>query len=148
MFGRSSSNGTKDIDSTIQNSAHRSVNHWLAGQLFPRELHFLAALAVMEWTGVIELRRPIRAFKVEGLRSLSNPRAFGKSRREVGPIYFKSGAFRVCSNLAVSCCQPFSNLRDSFPVSCQSLRSCFMRPTLIDRRCIARVVEVQRDRNM
>src|ERR1700746_2740315 len=101
MFGQSCNNGTKDIDSTIQNSTHRSVNYWLAGESVPRELHFLAALAVMEWTGVVKLPRPIRTFKIEGFRSLGNPCAFGKSRREVSPIYFKSSAFRICSKLAV-----------------------------------------------
>ena len=55
----------------------------------------------MEWTGVMKLRQPIRTFKIEGRRSLGNPRALGKSRREVSPIYFSRFVLFPLSSIAV-----------------------------------------------
>jgi len=42
----------------------------------------------MEWTGVMELRRPMRTFEVEGAGSLGNGRERRKSGGEIVSVYF------------------------------------------------------------
>src|SRR6516164_3825682 len=72
MLGQGSHNGAEDINPAIQDRAHRSVYQGFAGYSFPREIDVLSAFTVMEWTGVMELCRPMRAFEVEGFGNLGN----------------------------------------------------------------------------
>src|SRR5215831_17195679 len=65
-------NGAEDIDAAIQDRSHRSINQRFPGYSFPWELDVLSAFAIMEWTSVMEPRRPIRAFEVESFGNLCN----------------------------------------------------------------------------
>ena len=49
---------------------------------------FSPALAIMEWTGVVKLRRPMRTFKSNALGVWVIDASGGKSRMEVFPVDF------------------------------------------------------------
>src|SRR5262249_39179267 len=55
MLGQGSHNGAEDINPAIQDRAHRSVYQRLAGYSLPGEIDVLAAFAIMERAGVMEL---------------------------------------------------------------------------------------------
>src|SRR5262249_34930076 len=62
----------EDIRLAVQNGPHRSVDKWRSRYSLPGKIHFLPALAIVEWTGVMELGRPMGTFKVEGSWDLGN----------------------------------------------------------------------------
>jgi hypothetical protein len=91
-----------------------------------------------------KLSGPMRAFKVELLRGLSDPAELRNGGRGVVPVDFESGTLRVSSDSGVGLLEHLGKVCYAFPVSGQSCRGRLMRPVIHAERCIAGVVEVQR----
>src|SRR6516165_8701942 len=72
MLCQGSHNGAEDINPAIQDCSHRSVYQGLAGYSLPWEIEVFSAFAIMEWAGVMELGRPMRAFEIERFGNLGN----------------------------------------------------------------------------
>src|SRR5258708_21526180 len=102
----------------------------------------------MEWTGVMELRRPMRTFKVKCPRTLGNPGQLRDCGGWVVPIDIESGALRIRSDSGVGVLQHFSTLCDTFSISGQSRRGNLVRPIIKTEGCVTREVEVQRVRHV
>src|SRR5580700_8276303 len=78
MLGDRCGDGTKYIRVTILNCSHRCINDRFSGQSIPRKTELWPTFCIMEWTGVLELVWPVRAFKVKVARTLRDP---GKIRK-------------------------------------------------------------------
>src|SRR5258707_6624057 len=100
----------------------------------------------MEWTGVMELRRPMRTFKVKFPRTLGNPGQLRDCGGWVVPIDIESGALRIRSDSGVGVLQHFSTLCDTFSISGQSRSGSLVRPIIITEGWVTREVEVPRVR--
>ena len=74
MLSEGRDDRTEYVCTAIQYGPHGSVNERLAGYSIPREIHPLSALAVVEWSRVMELRWPMRTFEVERFGDLGNRR--------------------------------------------------------------------------
>src|ERR1700750_49866 len=102
----------------------------------------------MEWTGMMELRRPMRIFKVKGFGSLADRRP----RRERGmggfPIDLQSDVGCLPFNAGINSGQQLGKIRHPFPVSRQSLRGCLMRPFIQSEGSVTSKIEVQRVRHV
>src|SRR5258708_10751778 len=102
----------------------------------------------LEWTGVMELRRPMRTFKVKCPRTLGNPGQLRDCGGWVVPVDMESGALRIRSDSGVGVLQYFSTLCDTFSISGQSRSRSLVRPIIITEGRVTREVEVQRVRHV
>ncbi len=91
-----------------------------------------------------KLSGPMRAFKVELLRGLSDPAELRNSGGGAVPVNFESGTFRERSSSCIGLLEHLCKVCYAFPVSGQSCRGRLMRPVIHTERCIAGIVEVQR----
>src|SRR4029077_21035499 len=98
----------------------------------------------MKWTGVMELRGPMRTFKVEPSGRLSEPRQLRNGSIRDFPVDFKSDGLCVCPDSTVSLCKNFGKSCNTLSISCQGRWSGFVRPVLHTQRCMPRVVEMKR----
>ena len=64
--------GLEDSHISIKRCAHRRIDEGLAGQSFPGKVYVGPTHAIVEGAGVVELDRPMRAFKVKSPRSMGD----------------------------------------------------------------------------
>src|SRR5260370_19750018 len=102
----------------------------------------------MEWAGVMELRWPMRTFKIKFPRTLGNPGQLRDCGGWVVPIDIESGALRLRCDSGVGVLQSFSTLCDAFSISGQSRSRSLVRPIIITEGRVTREVEVQRVRHV
>src|SRR5258707_15875557 len=102
----------------------------------------------MEWTGVMELWRPMRTFKIKFPRTLGNPGQLRDCGGWVVPIDIEAGALGIRSDSGVGVLQYFSTLCDAFSISGQSRSRSLVRPIIITEGRVTREVEVQRVRHV
>src|SRR5258708_22375485 len=110
MFWDGSCDSAEEIRVAHLNCSHRGINDWFSGQSIPRKREIQSAFTVMEWTCVMELVRPMRAFKVKFPRTLCDPVAIREQRGWVLPIGFDSGFLPLCDDLCVAADQHLSKL--------------------------------------
>src|SRR5260221_11797018 len=96
----------------------------------------------MKWTCEMELRGPMRTFKVELSGRLSEPRQLRNGSIRVFPVDFKSDGLCVCSDPAVRQCKNFSKFRNTLSISCQGRWSGLVRPVIHTQRCMPGGVEM------
>src|SRR5260221_1158045 len=97
----------------------------------------------MEWTGVMELRRPMRTSKVKFPRTSGNPGQLRDCGGWVVPIDIESGALRIRSDSGVGVLQYFRPLFDTFSISGQSRRRRLVRPIIVTNGRETRELQVQ-----
>src|ERR1700726_1551024 len=100
----------------------------------------------MEWTGMMELWRPMRTFEIKFPRTLGNPGQLRVGAGWVVPIDIEAGALGVRSDSGVEVLYHFSTLGDTFSISGQSRSGSLVRPIIITDGSITREIEVQRVR--
>jgi len=98
----------------------------------------------MERTSVMELVRPMRAFKVKFPRTLCDPGAILEQRGWVLPIGFDSGFLRLCDELCVATDEHLSKLGDTLAVSFYGFGRILVPPPIKAERRIPRIIEMQR----
>src|SRR5258708_32840631 len=98
----------------------------------------------MEWTGVMELWRPMRTFKIKFPRTLGNPGQLRDCGGWVVPIDIEAGALGIRSDSRGGFLQYFSMLCDTFSISGQSRSGSLVRPIIITDGRVTREVEEQR----
>src|ERR1700746_269216 len=97
----------------------------------------------MERTGILELFRPMRTFKVKLARTLRDPGQIGEQRGWVLPVGFDSGTLHFGYHFGVAANQHLRKLRDSLAVSLSSLWRILVSPTIKAERRIPGIIEVQ-----
>src|SRR5258708_21924541 len=102
----------------------------------------------MEWTGVMELWRPMRTFKIKFPRTLGNPGQLRDCGGLVVPIDIEAGALGIRSDSGVGFLQYFSVLCDTFSISGPSRSGSLVKPIIITDGRVSRELEVQRDRHV
>src|SRR5258708_12076020 len=91
---------------------------------------------------MMELGRPMGAFKVELLRCLSDPGELRNGGIGVFPIDFESNALRVGSGSGVGLPKHLPKSGHAFSVSCESLRGTLGRPVIHAGWCITKVTQL------
>src|SRR5258706_14752593 len=76
MFCNGSCDSPQDIRVANLNCSHRGINDGFSRQLIPRKREIWSAFTIVERTSIVELLRPMRAFKVKFPRTLCDPGAF------------------------------------------------------------------------
>src|SRR5258708_35714642 len=110
MFGDGSCDSAEEIRVANLNCSHRGINDRFSGQSIPGKREIQSAFTVMERTCVMELVRPMRAFKVKFPRTLCDPGAIREQRGWVLPICFDSGLLRFSDALGVAADEHLSKL--------------------------------------
>src|SRR5258708_26478371 len=134
---------TKYSRVAILNCSHRGINDRFSGQSVPRKTELWPAFSVMERTGVMELFRPMRAFKVKFARTLRDPGTIGEQRGWVLPVGFDSSPLHFRYQLSVTANQHLRKFRDALAVSFSRFRCILVRPTINTERRIPRIIEVK-----
>src|SRR5258708_11827656 len=142
MFGDGSCDSAEEIGVANLNCSHRGINDRFSGQSIPRKREIQSAFTDMERTCVVELVRPMRAFKVKLPRTLCDPGAIREQRGWVLPIGFDSGFLRLCDDLGVAVDEHLSKLGDTLAVSFYGFGRILVRPIIDTKGCIRRIIEV------
>src|SRR5260370_7697365 len=94
----------------------------------------------MEWTGVMELWRPMRTFKIKFPRTLGNPGQLRDCGGWVVPIDIEAGALGIRSDSGVGFLQYFSMLCDTFSISGQSRSGSLWSPIITTHAPVTRQI--------
>src|SRR5258708_22892083 len=94
------------------NCCDRGINDRFSGQSIPRKREIQSAFTVMARTCVMELVRPMCAFKVKFPMTLCDPGAIREQRGWVLPISVDSGFLLLFDSLSVAADEHLSTLYD------------------------------------
>src|ERR1700686_4241284 len=98
----------------------------------------------MERSGMMELRWPMRTFKVKGLGSLGNPGQLRDRGGRVVPVNIEAGALGIRPTDCDVWCKHFEETLYALSVPSQTCRGSFVMPVIETERCVAGIIKVQR----
>src|SRR5262249_22764332 len=136
-------NRTKNVYQSILERAHRSVDDRLACKLLPWKIAVHPSATIVEWSGIVELRKVGSATKVKCPRALGNPGKRGKSRMRIMPVNGESNLACVSLGRCRDRLQESSGVPDSLEISGQSINSSLVGPVDETDRSASRVIDVK-----
>src|ERR1700722_10210905 len=98
----------------------------------------------MERAGMMELRRPMRAFKVKGFGCLGNPGQLRDRGGRVVPVNIEAGALGICPTDCDVWSKHFEEMPYALSVPGETCRGTFVKPVIETERCVSGIVKVQR----
>src|SRR5258708_38450209 len=123
-----------DVSRTVHKSSHRRKDEGLSGQSFPWEVNIYAAGAIVERSGMVELRRPMRIFKIELFGNLGDPGQVRDCGQWVVPIDIEAGAPGICPCHRDVRRKPFEETLYTFPFPAHISSTIFAIPVFKTNR--------------
>src|SRR5258708_6470464 len=109
--GRGSTTCAIALNPVLQ-SAHRGINERFTRQAIPRKVQLDPAKAVVEWAGVVKLRRPVRTLEIELLWRLREQCQFGHSSDRIGPVDIQPALRRISVRHGCSWTDPLATMSE------------------------------------
>src|SRR5262245_14556404 len=116
----------ENVGHAVLQCSHRRINEGFSSQSFPRDFDIDSPTTVMEWSGVVQLGRPMRIFEVKLFRYLGEPCELRNCSSRVLPLDFESNPLSISYRSAVGFLNDVEKIRTPFrflstacgPVSC------------------------------